>query len=55
MDIEIGCDGGAMMLGSATSVGDVVLGAEGFVGAEDAGAMGNGVVAAGAGTEDAGT
>ena len=43
------------MLSSATSTGVVVLGAEGSGGAEEAGAVGNGVVVAGAGTEDAGT
>ena len=44
-----------MMLGSTTSIGVVVLKAEGFGGAEDAGAVGNGAVVAGVGTEDAGT
>ena len=43
------------MLSPATSAGAVVLGAEGFGGAEEAGAVGNGVVVAGAGTEEAGT
>ena len=42
VDTEISCDGCAMMLGLATSVGAVVLGAEGSRGAEDAGAVGNG-------------
>ena len=55
VDIEICCDGGAVMLGQTTSVGAVVLGAEGFGGAEDAGAVGNGALVAGAGTKDAGT
>ena len=36
MDIEIYCDGGAVVLGSATYAGAVVLGAEGSGGAEDA-------------------
>ena len=50
------CYGGdTEVLGPATSVGVVVLGAEGSGGAEEAGAVGNGVVVAGAGTEDAGT
>ena len=44
-----------MVLGPATSKGAVVLGAEGFGGAEDAGAMGNVAVVAEAGTKDAGT
>ena len=55
-DIEICCDGGAVMLGPTTSVGaEEVLGDEGSGGAEDVGVVGNGVVVAGAGTEDAGT
>ena len=49
------CGGDAEVLGPATSSGAVVLGAEGSEGAEDAGDIGNGVVVAGAGTEDAGT
>ena len=50
------CYGGdSELLGPITSVGAVVLGAERFGGAEEAGAVGNGVVVAGAGTEDAGT
>ena len=44
-----------MMLGPATSVGAMVLGAEGFGGTKDAGAVRNGAVIAGAGGEDAGT
>ena len=44
-----------MMLGPTTSVGAVVLRAEGSRGAEDTGAVGNGAMVAGAGTEDAGT
>ena len=55
MNIEICCDGGAVMLGPATSVGVVVLGAEGSGGVEDVGALGNGAVVAGVGTEDART
>ena len=55
VDIEICCDGGAMMLGPTTSVGAMVLRAEGSGGAEDARAVGNGAVVAGDGTEDAGT
>ena len=54
-DIEICCNGGAVMLGLATSKGAKVLGAEGSVGAEDAGAVGNGAMVAGARIEDAGT
>ena len=42
------------MLGPATSAGAVVQGARGFGGGEEAGAVGNGVVVAGAGTEDVG-
>ena len=54
-DIEICCDGGAVMLGLATFVGAKVLGVEGSRGAEDVGAVGNGAVVARAGTEDVGT
>ena len=36
MDIEIHCDGSAVVLGLATSTRAVVLGAEGSGGAEDA-------------------
>ena len=49
-DIVICCGGGAEVLGPATFVGAMVLGAEGSGGVEDAGVVGNG-----AGTEDAGT
>ena len=50
------CYGGdAEVLGLITFVGAVVLGAEGFGGAEEAGVVGDGVVVAGARTEDAGT
>ena len=55
VDIEICCDGGVVMLDLATSVGAMVLGAEGFEGAEDARAVGNEAMVAGEGTEDAGT
>ena len=55
VNIEICCDGVAVMLGPATFVGAVVLWAEGSRGAEDIGAVGNEVVVAGARTEDAGT
>ena len=50
VDIGICCGGGAKVLGQATFVGAVVLGAEGSEGAEDARAVGNG-----ARTEDSGT
>ena len=43
------------MLSPATSAGAVVLGAEGSRGAEEAGDVGNGVMVARSGTEDAGT
>ena len=43
------------MLGPATSAGAVVLGTESSRGAKEAGVMGNGVVVAGAGIEDART
>ena len=43
------------MLGPTTSVGTEVLGAEGSGGIEDAEAVGNGAMVAGAGIEDAGT
>ena len=52
VDIEICCIGGVMVLGSTTSVGVVVLGVEGFGGAEDAGVVGNGVMIARAGTDE---
>ena len=55
VDIEIYYGGGAVVLGPATSTEAVELGAEGFGGAEDVGAVGNGAVVAGAGIEDAGT
>ena len=55
MDIEICCDGSAVMLGHVTSVGAVVLWAKGFGGVEDARVVGNEAVVAGAGTEDVGT
>ena len=48
------CGGGVDELGPAKSVYAVVLGAESSRGIEDAGAVGNGAVVAGAGTEDAG-
>ena len=54
VEMVICCGGDAEVLGPATSAGDVVLGAGGSGGGEEAGAMGNGVVVAGAGTEDAG-
>ena len=53
VDIEICCGGGAVVLDPATSVGAVVLGVEGFGGTEDVGAIGNGAVIAGAGTDEA--
>ena len=49
------CGGDAEVLNPATSVGAMVLRAEGSGGVEEAGAVGSGVVVAGAGTEDAGT
>ena len=49
------CGGDTEVLGPATSIRVVVLGAAGFGGVEETGAMGNGVVVARAGTEDAGT
>ena len=42
------------MLGPSTSAEVMVLGAGGSRGGEEAGAVGNGVMVAGAGTEDAG-
>ena len=54
VDIEIYYGGSAVVLGLATFAGAMVLGAEGFRGAEDARAVGNGAVEVGAGTEDAG-
>ena len=50
VEIVIYCRGGAEVLGSATSVGAVGLGAKGSGGVDDVGAVGNGV-----GTKDAGT
>ena len=55
MDIEIYYGDGDVVLSPATSKRAFVLGVEGFGGTEDAEAMGNGAVVAGAGTEDAGT
>ena len=55
VEMVISYGGDAEVLGPATSTGAVVLGAEGSGGAEDARAVGNGVVVAGAETEDAGT
>ena len=55
VEMVISCRGDAEVLDPATSAGAVVLGAEGSGGTEDAGAVGNGVVVAGAETEDAGT
>ena len=55
MDIEIYCGGGAMVLCPTTFAGPVVLGAEASGGAEDVGAVGNGAVEAGDGTDDVGT
>ena len=49
VEIVIYCEGGVEVLGPTASVG-VVLGAAGSGGAEDAGAVGNGV-----GTVDVGT
>ena len=43
-----------MVLGPRESIGAKVLGAEGSRGTEDAGIIGNGVVIARAGAEDAG-
>ena len=44
-----------MMLGPTTSVGVVVLGAEGFGGVKDARVVGNEAMVARVGTKDAGT
>ena len=55
VDIEIYCGGSATVLDPATFAGAVVLRAEVFGGVEDVGAVGNGEVEAGDGTEDAGT
>ena len=52
VDIEICCGGGAVVLGPATSVGAMVLVVEGFGGTEDAWAVGNEAVIAGARGED---
>ena len=53
-DNEICRSGGAMVLGLGESVRAEVLWDEGSRGTEDAGAVGNGAVIAGAGAEDAG-
>ena len=55
VDIEIYWGGGAVVLNPATFARAVVLGAKGCGGVEDAGALGNEEVEAGAGTEDVGT
>ena len=53
VEMVICCRGDAEVLGPATFAGVVVLGAGDSGGGEEAGAVGNGVVVAGAGTEDA--
>ena len=55
MDIEVCCNGDVVMLGPTTSIAAMILGVEGSGGAEDAGAVSNGAVVVGAGTEDART
>ena len=55
VDIVICCEGGAKVLGPATSAGAIVLGVGGFGGAEEVWSVGNGVVVAGGRIEDAGT
>ena len=55
VEMVICCEGNAEVLGPATYAGVVVMGTEGSGGVEDAGAVGNGVVVAGAGIEDVGT
>ena len=52
VDNEICCSGGVVVLGPRESVGAEVRGAEGSEGTEDAGAVGNVAVIAGAGAED---
>ena len=54
VEMVICCGGDAEVLSLTTSAGAMVLGAGGSGGGEEAGAMGNGVVVDGAGTEDAG-
>ena len=54
VEMVICCGGDAKVLGPATSVGAVVLGAGGSRRGEEAGAVGNGVVVDGARTEDVG-
>ena len=46
--------GDAKVLGPVTFIGAMILGPKGFGGAEEAGAVGNGVMVAGVGTEDSG-
>ena len=55
VEMVICCGGDAEVISPAASAGAVVLGAEGSGDVEEARAVGNGVVVAGAGTEDAGT
>ena len=55
VDIVICCGGGVEVLGPATPARAVVLGSGGSGGADEVGYVGNGVVVAGGGTEDAGT
>ena len=52
VEMVICCGGDAEVLGPVTSVEVVVLGVEGSRGAEEAGAVGNGVVIARVVTED---
>ena len=55
VDIEIYYDDSVVVLDPETFAGNVVLGAEGSRGAEDALVVGNGAVVVGSRTEDAGT
>ena len=55
VEMVISCEGDAEVLDPATSVGVMVLGVGGYGGAEEVGSVGNGVVVAGAGIENAGT
>ena len=54
VEMVICCGGDTEVLGVTTSTGAVLLGVEGSGGGEEVKAMGNGVVVAGAGTEDYG-
>ena len=54
VEMVICCGGDAKVLSPSTSIGAVGLGAGGFCGGEEVGAVGNGIVVSRAETEDVG-